>query len=70
MASFAELLGGQSLGRLEDAGYNAPKSEREGGVSFVPARRVGVRLSEEDEVGERVLGVSELSLSSTMCCRF
>ena len=39
MASFAELLGGQSLGRLEDAGYNAPKSEREGGVSFVPARR-------------------------------
>lgn len=34
------------------------------------ARRVGVRLSEEDEVGERVLGVSELSLSSTMCCGF
>lgn len=32
------------------------------------ARRVGVRLSEEDEAGERVLGVSELSLSSTMCC--
>ena len=40
MASFAELLGGQSLGRLEDAGYKSPKSEREGGgVSFVPARR-------------------------------
>ena len=39
MASFSELLGGQSLDRLEDAGYNAPKSEREGGVSFVPARR-------------------------------
>lgn len=39
MASFAELLGGQSLDRLEDAGFSAPKSEREGGVSFVPARR-------------------------------
>ena len=39
MASFAELLGGQSLDRLEDAGYSTPKSEREGGVSFVPARR-------------------------------
>ena len=31
------------------------------------AASVGVRLSEEDEEGERMLGVCELSLSSTMC---
>ena len=31
------------------------------------AASVGVRLSEEDEEGERMLGVCELSFSSTMC---
>ena len=39
MASFSALLGGQSLDRLEDAGFSAPKREHGGGVSFVPARR-------------------------------
>ena len=34
---------------------------------FDAARHAGVRLSEEDEEGERTLGVCELSLSSTMC---
>ena len=34
------------------------------------AASVGVCLSEEDEEGERMLGVCELSLSSTMCCGF
>ena len=37
---------------------------------FDAARSVGVRLSEEDEEGEHMLGVCELSLSSTMCCGF
>lgn len=37
---------------------------------FDAARHAGVRLSEEDEEGERMLGVCELSLSSTMCRGF
>ena len=34
---------------------------------FDAACHAGVRLSEEGEEGERMLGVCELSLSSTMC---
>lgn len=59
MASFAELLGGQSLGRLEDAGYNAPKSEREGGVSFVPARRGHAAHSTRDALRQASAGSRE-----------
>ena len=35
---------------------------------FDAARHAGVRPSEEDKGGERMLGVCELSLSSTMYC--
>ena len=35
---------------------------------FDATRHAGVRLSEEDEEGERTLGVCGLSLSSTMYC--
>lgn len=59
MASFAELLGGQSIGRLEDAGYNAPKSEREGGVSFVPARRGHAAHSTRDALRQASAGSRE-----------
>ena len=64
MASFAELLGGQSLGRLEDAGYKSPKSEREGGVSFVPARRGHAAHSTRDALRQASAGNRESASQS------